>query len=264
MWRTQKPISSNGQIWRALVVLTLFSILTSVALSIIALLFTTTGKPGAVMPESEVWLNVLVCSVLLPGTICPLVVYKLLTTLRELNLARTELAAIAARDPLTGLLNRRGFAVAAEAEVQLARTTHHNVATLMCDIDFFKRINDTYGHDCGDAVIRHVADILTKTVAKLPNVAVGRQGGEEFAVLVSGLSIREITQLAETIRSAVESSPAVWEDNIIRITISLGTSITVSDDAEIRSLMVRADEALYEAKKRGRNRVEIAAIAKAA
>jgi len=154
MWRTQKPISSNWEIWRALIVLTLFSIVISVTVSTIALLFTTTGEPGAVVTESDVWVNVLVFSALLPGTICPLVVYKLLTTVRELNLARAELAAIAARDPLTGLLNRRGFSAAAESEIQRARMSRHNVATLMCDIDFFKRINDTYGHDCGDAVIR--------------------------------------------------------------------------------------------------------------
>lgn len=264
MWRTRDSISSNGEIWRALVVLTLISIVSSVVLSVIALLLTTTGDPGAVIPESEVWVNVLVFSVLLPGTICPLVVYKLLTTLRELNLARAELAAIAARDPLTGLLNRRGFNAAAESEMRLARTTRHNVATLMCDIDFFKRINDTHGHDCGDAVIRHVADIITKIVAKSPNVAVGRQGGEEFAVLASGLSTRELALLAETIRSTVEVSPVLWEGNCIPVTISVGSSIAISDEADLKSLMVLADQALYAAKRWGRNRVEIAAVAEAA
>ena len=78
------------------------------------------------------------------------------------------------------------------------------------------------------------------------------------------MSIRELTQLAETIRSNVEASPILWEGNRIPVTISLGTSITVSDDAGFRSLMLRADEALYEAKKRGRNRVEIAALGEAA
>lgn len=261
---TEASIHTRGQIWRALIVLTLLSIIISVAMSVVALYFTTTGEPGAFVTESDVWFNVILFAILVPGTICPIVVYQLLTTLRDLNLARAELDAIARRDALTGLLNRRGFDEAAAALIVEAKTAAQPVAAIMCDIDLFKRINDTYGHECGDEAIRHVAAVLKSIAATLPRAVAGRQGGEEFAVLIRDLPPRDLAGLAETIRRAVEATPFGWEGTHIPVTISLGTSWARSDEAEVKPLMVSADHALYEAKKRGRNRVEVAALLVAA
>jgi diguanylate cyclase (GGDEF)-like protein len=258
------PISSRRQIWLPLVSLTLVAIGVSVALALLALKLTTSGEPDAVLPESDVYRNVILFSILTPALACPLVVYTLLTTLRDLNIARAELDAIARKDPLTGLLNRRGFAEAGEALILKARAARLPVSALMCDIDLFKRINDRHGHDAGDAAIRHIAWIIKETMDAAPGAVVGRQGGEEFATLLLGKSIRDLALCAEAIRQAVESMPMMWRGEPLPLTISIGVSIATSDDACIASLLSRADQALYDAKNRGRNQVLVAAVSDAA
>ncbi len=257
-------IVSRPQIWGALVVLTLFAIAFSVGIAALALKFTTTGDPNATFFEHEVYSNVILFSAVTPAIVCPLVVYTLLTTLRDLNLVRAELDSIARKDSLTGLLNRRGFDDAADRLLLEARSSRKPVCALMCDIDMFKQVNDTFGHEGGDAAIRRVADILAKTFESVPELAVGRQGGDEFAIIVIGKSIRELAHFADSIRQAVESTPVAWREEKFFLTISLGVSISASEDANVTSLLSRADLALYEAKKRGRNRVQVAAVADAA
>ena len=254
-------ISSRKQMWRALAFLTLVAIAISLALSIIALKYTTTGDPNALHPEHEIYSNVIFYSILIPALVCPVVVFTILATLHDLTLAREELDAIAWKDPLTGLLNRRGFDEEAAHLIAQARESKVAVNALMCDIDNFKQINDTYGHDCGDAAIRHVCDILRAAQDTLSHKAIGRQGGEEFAIMTIGKSPREMLQFADGIRLAVESSPILWEEHRIFLTISLGVSASTSEDASVSSLMSRADKALYEAKKRGKNCVHFAQAA---
>lgn len=257
-------ILERKQIWLALVLLTMVSIVVSVGLCLVALALTTTGHPDATLTEREVRLNVIVFSAVIPGIICPLVVYNLLNTMRELNIARAELDKISKRDPLTGLLNRRGLEASAERLLVHARASRQNVAVLMCDIDFFKKTNDKYGHDGGDFVIQHVAGLLTQVMASATGAAIGRHGGEEFAVVMTGQTVRTLAQFAETIRRAIETSTIKWDDKSFSITISLGCSIATHDQADFRELMTRADQALYDAKRRGRNRAEVAALAQVA
>jgi diguanylate cyclase (GGDEF)-like protein len=258
-------ISSWNQIWRALFVLTLSSIGLSVIITIIILEMTMTGEPGATISEHEVWVNAIAYSILIPGIVCPVIVYMLLVTLRELNLARAELDAVANGDPLTGLLNRRGFDAAGAGLIAQAGSRHQPVCALMCDIDSFKQVNDTHGHDCGDIAIRHVASIVKTVMEAVPNASVGRQGGDEFAVLVTGLSSRELAHYAEIIRQSVQSNPIAWNEDTIPLTVSLGTSMSAGgEETTVRVLLSRADRALYEAKLRGKNRVEAAAQAEAA
>jgi diguanylate cyclase (GGDEF)-like protein len=257
-------ISSRTQIWVALVVLTLFAIALSVGIAALVLKFTTTGDPNALHLESDVYAHVIIFSAVTPAVVCPLVVYTLLTTLRDLNLTRAELDLIARKDSLTGLLNRRGFDDAAQRLIVQARSSRKPVSALMCDIDMFKQVNDTQGHEGGDAAIRHVADIVAKALESVPDSVAGRQGGDEFAILVVGRSIRELAQFADDIRMAIESAPMTWRDEALFLTISLGVAISASEDADVTSLLSRADQALYEAKKRGRNRVQVTAAADAA
>lgn len=254
-------ISSRKQMWGALVFLTLVAIFISLSISLIALKYTTTGEPNALHPEHEIYSNVILFSILIPALACPVVVFTLLATLHDLTIAREELDAIAWKDPLTGLLNRRGFDEAASQLIAQARANGKAVNALMCDIDSFKQINDTYGHDCGDAAIRHVCDILRAAQDSFSSKALGRQGGEEFAIMTIGKSPREMLQFAEEIRLAVESSPVLWEEHRIDLTISLGVSSSASEDASVPSMMARADKALYEAKKRGKNCVHVAQAA---
>jgi len=258
------PIASKSEIRITLIGLTLASVALSVGLAILALWLTTSGDPDTLVPEWEIWVNMIFFSALIPALVCPTVVHALLKTLREMHLARAELDAIAHRDPLTGLLNRRGFDEAAGALIGQAAARREVVSALLCDIDHFKRINDTYGHDCGDVAIRHVASVIRATLATSAKVAIGRQGGEEFAVIATGRSIRELAQLAELLRSTMAATPFNWEGEDISLTISLGTSMAPPTEASVKSLLSSADEALYEAKKRGRNRVVQAHFAMAA
>jgi diguanylate cyclase (GGDEF)-like protein len=254
-------ITSRKQIWAILVLLTLVSILVSLTIALIALKFTTTGDADALHPEHEIYDNVILFAILIPAIACPLVVYTLLTTLHGLTLARSELDAIAWKDPLTGLLNRRGFDEASAQLIAQAKLRRMPVTAMMCDIDSFKHINDTHGHDCGDAAIRHVCDILITAQGAHPDTTLGRQGGEEFAIMTIGKSPCEIARFTEDIRSAVEASPIHWEGTRIQLTVSLGVSTSSGEEASVPSLMSRADKALYETKKHGKNRVHGAGVA---
>lgn len=254
-------ITSRKQIWAILVLLTLISILFSLTIALIALKFTTTGNADALHPEHEIYDNVILFAIIIPAIACPLIVYTLLTTLHGLTLARAELHAIAWKDPLTGLLNRRGFDEASARLIEQAQLAHTSVTAFMCDIDGFKHINDTYGHDCGDAAIRHVCEILRAAQEGLPNTTLGRQGGEEFALMTIGKSACEIARFAEEIRFTVEAAPISWEGDRIPLTISLGVSTSSAEEASVSALMSRADKALYEAKKHGKNRVHGAGVA---
>lgn len=258
------PIGSRAEVRVALVLLTIAVIVLSVLLTIIAIYMTTTGDPNAVVPEHEIWRNQILFSILISGTVGPLVLHGLLNTMRELHEARAQLNVIAQQDPLTGLLNRRGFDATAAVLIQQASARSDPLSALICDIDHFKRINDTYGHECGDRAIQHVATLLRRMSSDGLRAVIGRQGGEEFAVILAGQTHCEVDSLAEKVRSMIASTPFVWEQANVYLTISLGTSMSPPASASVHSLLSRADAALYEAKSQGRNRVVQAPVALAA
>ncbi len=153
------------------------------------------------------------------------------------------------RDPLTGVGNRRYLQRA------LRRQTigRPDVAALVLDIDHFKRINDTWGHDAGDRVLRELASRVAETVRTGDIVA--RTGGEEFVVLLPSGSIDQAVEIGTRIAEAVRSSPFDTAEARVRVTVSVGIAVGAPSDA----LLARADTALYAAKHRGRDRVELAA-----
>jgi diguanylate cyclase len=169
----------------------------------------------------------------------------------ELTQARQEML----KDPLTGLLNRRGFdhaMVGLKAELEPGAPEW---AVLMIDIDHFKRVNDTYGHLFGDQVIRGVAQAIKASV-KGKDVA-ARYGGEEFTVVLPGTGMRGAQAVAEQIRQAVERSrirKANSQEAVGNITVSVGVSLGRNGEG-IGPVVERADHALYESKQNGRNRV---------
>ncbi|AWI79272.1 hypothetical protein CEW87_07780 [Parazoarcus communis] len=168
------------------------------------------------------------------------------------KLYERKLATLAATDPLTTLPNRRSFMAELERTVAEQQGADDRPgALLMLDIDHFKRVNDTYGHPVGDRVLKHLADVITK-VLRREDVA-GRLGGEEFAVLLRGTTNETSFGLAERLRRAVCNAPLDCDCGLIQITISIGLS--VFDGAPAESMLSRADQALYEAKEGGRNRV---------
>ncbi len=166
----------------------------------------------------------------------------------------SELERQAHIDVLTDLNNRRHFMELAEQE--LARSRRHNapLSLLMMDLDNFKMVNDTYGHDVGDTVLQQLSEVCRLTFRGID--IVGRLGGEEFAALLPETNLEQAMEVAERLRQAVESSGARAEDgSLIHFTVSVGVTSFEATDHRIGPVLKRADAALYKAKNAGRNRV---------
>ncbi len=166
---------------------------------------------------------------------------------------RTRLERQARLDPLTGIPLRRPFESGLERAYRRSCDEGRPLAVVMCDIDFFKRINDTYGHAAGDQAL--VAVARTLDAQRRENDLCCRYGGEEFVLLFEGAGGERALQLAERLRRAVESLDLVFEERSIALTLSAG--VAAFPELHVKSaseLLLLADEALYEAKERGRNR----------
>jgi diguanylate cyclase (GGDEF)-like protein/PAS domain S-box-containing protein len=164
-----------------------------------------------------------------------------------------EMAWLAATDPLTGLANRRRFLKAAREEVAGAPSHGKGLSLIMVDVDHFKAINDSHGHDSGDLALTALAEILTRNLRE--EELVGRIGGEEFAVLLPGTDPRRAAAVAERLRSRVAETGIHGTDTPFQITISLGIAAWRGPHETVDRLLARADEELYAAKQAGRNRV---------
>ena len=166
-----------------------------------------------------------------------------------------ELAYLASTDPLTKLYNRRYFSKIAQHVLALAKRERGTLSLVMLDMDRFKRINDTYGHQSGDEVIIHLADTIMAHLRKSDFAC--RFGGEEFVVLLPNTPIEDARHAAEKLRKAVEESVIILQSGeTVRYTISLGiASVDLETEASIEPALKRADDALYAAKESGRNMV---------
>ncbi|MEN2985181.1 MAG: GGDEF domain-containing protein [Thermodesulfovibrionaceae bacterium] len=156
------------------------------------------------------------------------------------------------KDPLTGILNRRGFEKMLKKQISFALRHKLPLSVVMIDIDYFKKINDTYGHETGDKVLKIFAKTLEKSIRQ--EDIVGRFGGEEFVIAFPNTKIEQALSAAERIRQKIEKMKIKAING--NITASFGiTELLLADDEE--RILKRADEALYEAKRGGRNRCEI-------
>ena len=171
----------------------------------------------------------------------------------ELAKEAAALERLASLDSLTGLNNRRHFMALAEMEWSRFKRYGRPLAVLMLDIDFFKSINDCYGHDAGDEVIKAVAGILQKH--KRTSDIVGRLGGEEFALLLPEASSESAAAAGERLRRVVAESEILTGDERIPVTISVGVGASHDQTNGIGQMLKEADVALYDAKRTGRNRV---------
>lgn len=177
-------------------------------------------------------------------------------TLRDISQRKkteARLQELATIDSLTGLSNRRHFLSQAHAEFERARRYNVPLAILMVDVDYFKNVNDTYGHEIGDRVLMVLAETFHKCLRTID--IVGRLGGEEFAVVLPEASKEGALQAAERIRSAVEASHVETETAACSITVSIGVVTLEPEVPDGNALIRNADAALYEAKRLGRNRV---------
>lgn len=166
--------------------------------------------------------------------------------------AHAQVEQLAITDGLTGVYNHRRFQERLQEEFLRSARHPEPFSILMIDIDYFKKINDTFGHPAGDAVLKIIAKLLVKMVRKLDMVA--RYGGEEFVVLLLKSDSMQAWQMAERIRKTIESAPIDWQGQKIEATVSIGVASQPDDATKREELIACADKALYSSKRAGRNR----------
>lgn len=171
-----------------------------------------------------------------------------------------ELMKLATTDALTGLCNRRHFLERLELEMRRCRRyPASQAAVLMVDIDFFKKINDHHGHAVGDAALKHFSSLLLHEIRD--NDVAGRLGGEEFAVLLIEVDSARAAQFADRLCAHLRQAPLLAGEQIITMSVSIGISMLRAEDANCEAVLHRADLALYQAKRDGRDRVVLEAAA---
>lgn len=158
-------------------------------------------------------------------------------------------------DTLTGAQNRRGMDIALVREVARSKRNRSRLSVAMVDIDHFKRVNDTYGHDAGDKMLAHLGTVI-KSVLRETDVLV-RYGGEEFLAILPESDIRGAEFVIDRLRLVVQKTPLIFESHKIEITLSGGVA-QLKPDENGHALIIRADQALYAAKQAGRNCIKVA------
>lgn len=184
-----------------------------------------------------------------------------LNDISQRKVLEAELFRQASTDALTGISNRGHFHNRAEQEIRRARRFARDLTVMMIDIDLFKPINDKFGHATGDTVIQGVVKRALESLRQSDSI--GRVGGEEFAVVLPETPLSAAYDVAERLRTHIEQKPIIAGHAAVSCTVSIGVAELTSEDSGIDDLLRRADEALYIAKKSGRNRVEQAKETKA-
>lgn len=177
-------------------------------------------------------------------------IFELSTTSKDRERLLIKMSRLAVTDGLTGIFNRMKIEEVLNMEVLRAQRYSHDISVALLDIDFFKQVNDTYGHDAGDIVLKALAEILKLRIRETDTL--GRWGGEEFLIVFPETSLEDCILIAEKLRTSVSNHEF---EKIGHITISLGVS-SLSKGQSYRTLIKQADDALYNAKNKGRNRVE--------
>jgi diguanylate cyclase (GGDEF)-like protein len=171
----------------------------------------------------------------------------------QIHLLNRQLEHLAMTDELTGLANRRAFFVQGSEEIKRTRRYLAPLALIMLDVDKFKNINDTYGHEAGDLVLQGVARTLRAGIREVDLAA--RLGGEEFGVLLPNTEVAEAIVLAERLRLAFAGGSYCWQSQKVSATVSLGVAAYNETMLDIDTLLRQADTAMYQAKHQGRNQV---------
>lgn len=182
-----------------------------------------------------------------------------ITERKEMELALKEAhekaRAAALEDDLTGLRNRRAFFELGNQLLKQSRRNGSPLAIIMFDLDYFKKINDNHGHEAGDEVLRHIGQLLESNVREADIAA--RIGGEEFAILLADAHAVQASELAERLLELMQKTPVRYRDVRIRPTASFGISALHPEEPDLKNLLARADNAMYESKALGRGRVQI-------
>lgn len=206
-------------------------------------------RPGGATIMGQIWIAAFAAQLVIyaVGTVFIIV---MLVSERTVSVHKTA----ASVDPLTGLLNRRGFSEATSRMIEREAKAGRPVTVMIFDIDHFKSVNDRFGHAAGDDVLKVFSDVVVSNL-RITDL-VGRVGGEEFAALLP-CSVEEAVVAAERVREAFEASGVAVDDAPLETTVSIGIAGGPAQ-TELEVLMASADTALYQAKRSGRNRVEVA------
>jgi len=174
----------------------------------------------------------------------------------QLSAAREAMRFQSEHDGMTGLPSRARLTQSLEAELDRSRRFDTPVAVLMCDVDHFKQVNETFGHGVGDYVLRAIAARLRAGVRRYDTI--GRHGGEEFAAVLPGCDRTIALEVAERLRAGVAATPVDSPAGQVRVTVSIGVATSEVHPARAELLLAAAEAALYRAKRSGRNRVDYA------
>jgi diguanylate cyclase len=242
-------LSSRGK--GRIVVLTLLGTLCCI---LVALGFDSFDFSTGEWTLKDRWIN----NIYIPIILAPVFFSFLLYKLRELALAHDDLMVLATTDSLTSCLTRRAFVALVDGYLERVKQEPLSTGSLLViDVDHFKSVNDRYGHAKGDEALKSIAHAIRKNVREID--LVGRMGGEEFGVFMPGVAPSVTQSIAERIRTAVNTVQFLPDGQPCRLSISVGGA-TFERYASFSDLFRHADERLYEAKHRGRNRVEIARL----
>jgi len=181
--------------------------------------------------------------------------------LLEIRQQLAELSQAVLTDQLTGLGNYRRFHIEMEQEMERTQRSGQPTSLIMLDIDFFKKVNDQWGHDVGNQALVHIAGLMRQTVRRLDIPC--RYGGEEFAIILPNTPLAAAIPVAERLRAVIEETPLQLEQQALSLTASLGLgAYLLGEEIGIEELVQRADHYLYQAKQEGRNQVRHAELPK--
>lgn len=240
--------TSTRKFWRNQAKLSAIVVFASVSLSLLLVWLSLGDLP----PDGRLvalWLGFGIPAIVSPGAM----VYVAFQNLRNHRLHQ-RVHRLANCDDLTGLANRRNFSQQATARLSDAGSAQ--IGLLLVDIDWFKLVNDTFGHEAGDETLCHMANTLVHAAPE--DAVVARFGGEEFTVMCNIDNELALSRIAEALRRATEAAGFYYRGEKIQVTISLGLTIARPDDT-LSTLLSRADHALYDAKNQGRNQFALAA-----
>jgi diguanylate cyclase (GGDEF)-like protein len=193
-------------------------------------------------------------AIITPMIVAPAASWYLVGLLFRIRELEQQASKLATYDALTDIMNRRAFLQSAESAFRLSQIQRSPLALIFIDLDFFKSVNDTHGHAAGDLVLRSAAVILNNSKRKSDLVA--RFGGEEFILLLPGTELAGALYLAEQLRLAFKKDELHFSGKLIRYGASLGVAcLDQGDPADLEKLIKQADQALYEAKASGRDKV---------
>jgi diguanylate cyclase (GGDEF)-like protein len=239
----RKNIINIGRI-KVVALITLFSIVMSLIITISFL---------ELFSDGVIFIGVLI-AVVAPLTIAPVTSWYLVGLVIKIHQLEKEMRTLATFDVLTGVMTRRAFLAHVETVYQVAMRTRSVLTVIYIDMDDFKKINDTFGHAGGDAVLKSFGSVVNK--CKRNSDLVGRIGGEEFAMVLHDTDMNGAVALSNKIRALAKSKTVPFEGQMIDYNMSIGVAILDKDNPlSLEQLMRNADSALYQAKALGKDRI---------